>query len=531
MHSGFCRRVEAGSEPMKKIRVWIALIVTLNLACLSTLPVRAHAVLVYSNPGANAILTHSPSQVELFLSEPPAVKLSQLKVLDAAGNQVDLGDVHLDPAYYTHLVVSLPKLPQGVYQVVWRVISATDGHETGGEYSFAVGTASTGFMVPTTPQTGASLPVADMLVKGFLYLSASILLGSILFTFVVWDPSVRLTGLPQEDGWGYERFSRGLALVGIVTFGLANLLSLVVQAGLAKGVLFAWPGQPEFGAVVAATRVGNFGILRFEASLVLAFLLLPKKNFWNRWTALVICLLLLLTFSLESHAAGTPHPFLPVLADWLHMTAVSVWVGGLFSFMGATISSRRLAPEPKTILTSFLIPYFSNLAWVSVGILGLTGLYAAFLEVGQFQALWTTAYGQALLIKLILALPMLALGGIHYFFTRPAIRQAASRSGGAPVLVKRFRSMLTVEAALGIVTLLWVGIFTALPPASLPQVSQGASRLIRPGAPVSGWVTGPLQPVSHRETKSGQPIRFSKDYEISPENHDNCLWDLEKRLF
>ena len=478
---------------MKTLRFFVALITLLVLAGAWIIPVQAHAMLVLSIPAANSSLTSSPPQVELYFSEPVALKLSQLKVMDANGTQVDKGDLHLNPTYFTHLVVSLPTLPIGVYQVVWRVISATDGHQTSGSYQFVVGKVTAELMIPTTQQTTASLPIADMLVKGILYLAASILLGATIFKFLVWNPSVRAARIASEDVPGYERFSKGLVLAALVVFTLANAVSLMVQAGLAKGTLIGWPWQTEFRIIIATTRVGSLGILRFEAALVLAFLFLPRENFWNRWAGLIVCLLLLLTFSLESHAAGSPRPFVPVLADWLHLTAVSVWVGGLFAFMGAMISIRRLAPEPKTLVTSLLIPYFSNLAWVSVGILGLTGIYSAFLEVGRLDALWTTTYGQALIVKLTIALPMLVLGGVHFYFTRPAIRRAATQPGGGPMLVKRFRYLLTVEAALGIVILLWVGAFTSLPPASLTRTSGGTGQYILPNRPAAMLVIGPVQ--------------------------------------
>ena len=53
-------------------------------------------------------------------------------------------------------------------------------------------------------------------------------------------------------------------------------------------------------------------------------------------------MLLLLSISLGSHAAGEPQPALPVADDVLHLLAASVWVGGLISFVLGVWSLRKL---------------------------------------------------------------------------------------------------------------------------------------------------------------------------------------------
>ncbi len=464
---------------MTKLRIFFILVLAAALAVTWSMPVQAHAMLMRSIPAANAMLSKFPPRVELFFSEAVAGPLSQIQVLDVQGVRVDKGDVHTDPADNTHLLVSLPGLLPGVYIVEWKVISATDGHQTTGSFPFAYGNVPVEAMSATTAAMSAGqapLPIAGMIVKGFLYLAASTLLGSILFFFLAWIPSIRKAGLPEEDAKVYEAFTKKLALIGIVTLVVANLLSLMFQAGLARGALAAWPWQAEFRAMVAGTRLGTLGILRFEAAGVLAILLLPKRNFWNRWMALAVCLGLLLTFSLESHAAGQARPLVPVLADWIHLTAVSVWVGGLFAFLGGMYLTRKLEPERRTVLTSILIPHFTTLAMVSVGALVLTGLYSAFLDVGRVNALLTTLYGQLLIVKLVIAGPMLAFGAFHFLITTPAMRRAASKPGGSPAWVNRFRTMLTSESILGVAILLWVGAFTSLPPASMTAIQMGQSQ-------------------------------------------------------
>jgi len=112
----------------------------------------------------------------------------------------------------------------------------------------------------------------------------------------------------------------------------------------------------------------------------------------------------------------------------------------------------------------------------SVGVLILTGIYASILRVGSVSALFNSTYGLALDLKLVIAMPMLALGGINFLFTSPGMRRAAVKPGGSPVLVKRFSGLLTGEATLGVMILLWVGIFTTLPPVKIASIPVGFNK-------------------------------------------------------
>ena len=467
---------------MKGARPIILLVTAALLAWAAVTPVQAHAMLVRSIPDANASLASSPAQVELFFSEAVANKLSKISVMDASGKRLDGGDARVDPADATHLLVSLGSLGDGVYMVAWAAVSATDGHQTSGSFPFAVGKVDASAMAMVGSQAATPSPPAplgDMILKGFLYLAAAALMGAILFTFLVWDPARREAQVPAEDVHAYRRIFHNLALAALVVLAAADVLSLMVQAGQASGALIGWPWQPEFLALLSGSRVGLLGIIRLLLAAALAGLLLPPQNKWNRWAGLAACLLLLLTFSLESHAASDPRPLLPVLADWVHMTAVSVWVGGLYSFLGGMWLIRMLAPEPRTRFTSTLIPHFTVLAMSSVGALTLTGIYASILRIGALDALWSTPYGKALLLKLFIAAPMLAMGAINFLFTTPSMRRAAARPGGSPGLVTRFRRLLASEAALGCVILIWVGVFTTLPPVKVASMPAGFNQTTR----------------------------------------------------
>lgn len=97
----------------------------------------AHAFLERAVPAVGSKIHGQPAEVRLRFSQPLEPAFSTVKVLDAAGKQVDKMDKGLDPKDASVLRVSLPRLAPGVYKVVWRVLSA-DTHVTQGDFTFEV---------------------------------------------------------------------------------------------------------------------------------------------------------------------------------------------------------------------------------------------------------------------------------------------------------------------------------------------------------------------------------------------------------
>jgi len=453
-----------------KLRLFALTLTLLALAMFVT-PVLAHALLLRSIPEANATLERAPAQVELFFSETVDQSFTTISVFDSNGVQVDNADSKIDPADSTHLTVSVRSLPDGIYTVAWKALSAVDGHVTTGAFPFAVGNVDAAALAAAAQASRQiKLSFGEIIAKWLLYLSAMALTGGTLFVLTVWQPETDLAF--DETLWA--RLAR-LALIGL---GVASIVGLLVQAGQAAGSEIAAPWSTATGQILFSTRFGALWLARFVLLLVLVTPLLEMKSRRARWLSLGVSGLLLLTISLGSHAAAEPQPFWPVLADWLHLVAASVWVGGLTHFVAGIWMIRRLAPAIRTRLTAQLIPRFSILALVSVNVLTVTGIYSAYLRIGSFEALLSSIYGQALIVKLLIALPMVALGAINLLVVTPRIKRAAAQAEGEARLADRFRGMLITEISLGVALVLSVGVFTSLPPARItsttPALTAGA---------------------------------------------------------
>ena len=101
---------------------------------------------------------------------------------------------------------------------------------------------------------------------------------------------------------------------------------------------------------------------------------------------------------------------MPALMKFLHIAAAIVWLGGI-SFMLFALrpaAAAQLAPPQRMPLIALTLQKFFTLAWLSIGLLLLTGL-AMLLAVGMKNAPagWHAMFGIGLL--------MFALFGHLYF--------------------------------------------------------------------------------------------------------------------
>lgn len=467
---------------MNKFRL-LAIALTLTLTLALALPAFAHAELVRSIPEQNASLPRAPAQVELFFSEAIENSFSSIQVLDSNGLRVDNNDSRVDANDPTHLTVSLRSLPDGVYTVAWQVLSAADGHVTTGAFPFGVGNVDPNVVSAAAPASRTiTITLDEIAARWLLYLSATALAGGTFFVLVVWNPAYRALknkDVPEDSdpAKGFKAPWRRLANIGLVVLVAANVLGLLSQAGKATGGELAAPWNEAVSTVLFNTRYGALWIARLALTLVLAGLLPTANSKRDRWIGFTLSLVLLLTISLGSHAAADPDPLWPVAADWSHLIAASAWVGGLTHFVVGMWRARELDAKTRTALTARLIPRFSAVALISVGVLTLTGLYTAVLRVGSWEALSTTAYGRTLIVKLIIALPMVMMGAINLLGITPRVKNAAANPTGlkhfSELIVDRFRRLITSEITLGALLFLSVAVLTSLPPAQTSSAPPG----------------------------------------------------------
>src|SRR5438067_2328950 len=369
-------------------------------------PAAAHAVLLRTDPSPQTTVKNPPAAVHLVFSEAVEVAFGAVRVFDVDGKRVDKGKIQT--ANGRREVVVPASLPGGTYTVTWRVVSA-DGHPVHGGFQFYVGAPSTISAVAIQGDSGAGRVVGwGYGAVRFVWYSALLgLIGLVAMRRFVWTPAVRAAGL--ADSAAAERFRRRFGRVLPWVWGLLLagwLATLVFQAASISGLGLLESAKPGVLRDVLRTGFGRSWL----AGLAFTFLCgLPVAGLTRRsglfgarpqtWLSVLAASAAGLVLSVASigHAATESHPRLGVPAVAVHLTAVSVWVGGLAALvlLGASAWS-ALPPDDRTTLLRQLVPRFSRLGLASVAVLVATGTISALLDLASVSDLWNTTYGRVL---------------------------------------------------------------------------------------------------------------------------------------
>ncbi|HEX2054794.1 MAG TPA: hypothetical protein VHJ78_13855, partial [Actinomycetota bacterium] len=155
------------------------------------------------------------------------------------------------------------------------------------------------------------------------------LAGLVAFATLVWLPASRGEDADQEKA------------VGLLCRWMWVLVGVIVVAGLIELPLYAVRASGDtlslglLGEALFDTRVGQLWIERLAFGILTAaaatYAARPQRPAYRWVAALVASALLLTTLTRQSHAAAEGG-FLPLAADWLHLTAASLWMGGLLGF-------------------------------------------------------------------------------------------------------------------------------------------------------------------------------------------------------
>jgi putative copper export protein len=200
---------------------------------------------------------------------------------------------------------------------------------------------------------------------------------------------------------------------------------------------------------MAQTR---FGVAFVTMTLVFALVLALVYLSWllDRVEPLVPALLLAVVFagglSLSGHDAVDPgSSWKTEIADWVHLSAASLWIGAL-----ATMAVLLWSGAPELRKAAFL--RFSRLATVLIALVLGAGVYLSVVRLPHLADLWGTGYGRVLLVKLGLVSLALLWGAFHHFVVRPALERADTG------FLSRIGRSLVGESMVGMTVLLLAAI-------------------------------------------------------------------------
>ncbi len=408
----------------------------------------AHATLVESNPSNDSVLRRSPPAILLRFTEAVETAFGSIRVYDCSGKRVDSGKITRPDERSVSATVGT-QLPRGTYTVTWRVISA-DSHPVAGAFVFHVGSAERAGTCQKVFGKGTPGSV-DALFKAARAVDFALILlvvgGAAALAVVLRSAAVALRGR-------LYRILAGLATALVV----AAILCIALQGALAGGFglteAFRWN---TFDAVLH-TRFGKAFLFQIAFAAAAALVALAVGRARNATLAPLVFLpavCLLPTLSAAGHARTSGS--LALVADVAHLTAGSVWVGGLAFTVFALVRAR----EDRWPLAARAVPLFSRLAVISVAVLVLAGALRGYEEVRTWRGLWDTTYGLLLLAKVGLVLPLLALGAYNNRYAVPRLRKQIAS------IVEQRRFLRAAGAELAIMAVI-VGVTSVLvtePPA------------------------------------------------------------------
>ena len=315
---------------------------------------------------------------------------------------------------------------QGTYTVAWRVTSE-DSHTLTGSFVFHLG-RETGAVSLDDSGSSTALDVVGGVGRWLGFAGTLSAAGAALLALLV----ARGSG-EEAARRRLGTFAAATAAVGVVGVGVSLVASLADSTGR---TFFAAVGLvPDLGW---DTRTGQLAIVRVVLGLAVTAVALARPV-WRRSPVPVAALALasLVVASLSGHAWTAPARWLAVAADVGHLSALALWVGGVAALLVALpVAGDRLGVAAK----------FSNLALGAVAVVVVTGLVSGWQQVRTLDGLFQTGYGQLLLIKVLVFLPMLVLGYANRYHLVPLVERTA-----AP-LTRSLRAEVAVAGAVLAIT-------------------------------------------------------------------------------
>jgi putative copper export protein len=267
--------------------------------------------------------------------------------------------------------------------------------------------------------------------------------------------AVRVIVLPPDAPVLERRLAGGTRVCTLLLL-VAGAAELLLRARtMAGGDLSATLSSAPL--VLTRTHFGTVWSIRGVA-LVLLLGLAGRSGRTETRVAYALSLVVALTTALAGHAADRGDLSANAVIDWVHVAAATTWTGGLLWLAVVVLREARAWPRERL---AALVRRFSSLAAWCLAAVVASGIYNSVVQLGSLDALWTTAYGATLAVKLSLVLAVAGLGAVNRFVVLPQLgagpttrvarpRRAAGQSGPAQ---DRLGAYVAREAALALAVL------------------------------------------------------------------------------
>ena len=297
-----------------------------------------------------------------------------------------------------------------------------------------------------------------------LYLSLMLLVGIAAF------PLYALRKAERANATVFA-IRRMLAFWCAVSILLSILGFLVLIANMAETPI-SDPDWQTGSSILFETPIGSAWLVRMAALLIaLAAAHFSRSDEQRLIAAVLAGSIALSTLVWTGHAGATEGTLGLVhkISDILHMLAAAIWLGGIAAFLLLLTAPSDQLWGDRLVVGHRALEEFSLVGTICVSVIVATGLVNGQILVGieNTPNLFNSAYGQLLLVKLLLVGAMMLLAAKNRWRLTPDLGRALSE-GSAIAAVAALRKSLLREAAGGVAILglvAWLG--TIEPTASM----------------------------------------------------------------
>ncbi len=312
-------------------------------------------------------------------------------------------------------------------------------------------------------------------VRDIHFISSLMVAGIVFFDLFIASPVLRMGDLPlpaTRSCFGYRSIKllwTGLALS--IVSALAWLCLLCARiTGQSFGEVVA---DGTIWVVLSRTQFGFAWQLRLLLGVALAVCLLMRRAtdkaapIWQGVLAALLASAYLGSLAFAGHGQeglGFERN-IHLAADFLHLIAAGLWLGGLIPLALLLADLRRFREEGWVTAACNVTGSFSNLGVLAVGILLVSGTLNASFLVGGIENLIDTPYGRWLLLKMALFAAMVGLAAINRQYLLPRLCGEVGMDPGTRTVQQIVRNAW-VEFALGLGVIVVVGMIGIMTPAT-----------------------------------------------------------------
>jgi putative copper export protein/methionine-rich copper-binding protein CopC len=371
---------------------------------------QAHTELEQATPADGATLEQLPATGKLVFSEEVPARDVTVKG-EGKALKVSQDDAHLRTVTYDLRSITSDE----DVRLTWRLVSSHDGHESSGTIELHVRGTDRQEVAPATQQTAApeeprairALTVTSRIVG---YLAMAVFVGGLLFVSLLWPAGAN------------DRRS-------LLVLSIAVAAGVLGTVGSETAVLWRATGSTTFAQAMLEDvgRVSTALVVLWVLAAVVLVAVYQRGDEVVRqvpWRvgALVVAAGLVRTTGMTSHVAQSGEPMWMLATDFLHLAAISAWVGGLTMVL-AGLLPRRHIDELEDV-----VPKFSKVAQASVLVIIGTGLILVVRIITSVDGFWATHYAQVLFLKLwLFALVLLAATRSKRWVDRALTKAVTSR--------------------------------------------------------------------------------------------------------